>query len=232
MGASVLGIEGPIGVICGLKSEAACLEGAGASVRLGVSGASAARAEAEAEAMAEAGVRGLLSFGVSGALAPDLRSGDLLIADEVVVRDGEAWRADEAWRAGLRTMAPNARMAKLLGSDELISTVGAKAALYAASGAVAVDMETHAVARAAAKHGLPFAALRAVADEAGGAIPQAASHGVAPDGGTRALAVVGAMMLRPQDIPGVLRLGRESALALKALRGVAVGAAQSKSHVV
>ncbi|HLO78401.1 MAG TPA: hypothetical protein VK196_18250, partial [Magnetospirillum sp.] len=42
---------------------------------------------------------------------------------------------------------------------------------HAATGAAAVDMESGAVARVAAQHGLPFLALRAIADPAGQSLP-------------------------------------------------------------
>ena len=42
-------------------------------------------------------MRGLISFGIAGALAPELRTGDLIIADTVMNDIGEIWRTHEPW---------------------------------------------------------------------------------------------------------------------------------------
>ncbi len=69
-------------------------------------------------------------------------------------------------------------------------SVAAKATLRAASGALAIDMESAAVAEAAAEAGVPFLVLRVIADPADRAIPPVALHGVAPDGSRRPWAVL------------------------------------------
>ena len=83
-------------------------------------------------------------------------------------------------------------------------------------------MESHAVAAAAARAGVPFIAVRAIADPAERAIPTSALAGLAPDGSTRPIAVVARLALRPWQIAGVIRLAADSAAALAALRGVAL----------
>ncbi len=82
----------------------------------------------------------------------------------------------------------------IAGADRPLVTPSQKQALFAATGAAAADMESHVAARAAAKHGLPFAVLRVVADPAERGLPPAALAGMAsrrdhgPDGGVRSLA--------------------------------------------
>ena len=59
-----------------------------------------------------------------------------------------------------------------------------KRALYLETGALAVDMESHIVARIGAARGLPVAAIRVITDPARRALPQAALAAVRPNGTT------------------------------------------------
>ena len=101
-----------------------------------------------------------------------------------------------------------------------MSTPAAKALLFASFGALAVDMESGAVAEACVRAGKPFAVLRAIADPAGRGIPALAMRGLGPEGETRPLAVAAGLLRRPGDLPALIRLGRDSQAALAAL-GVA-----------
>ena len=100
---------------------------------------------------------------------------------------------------------------------EVVASATAKAALYARTGAVAVDLESAAVARIARRHGLPFAVLRAVCDGAGRDLPRAAL--VALDGAGRigGLRVAWAAATRPWELVDLIRLGGDAARARHAL---------------
>jgi hypothetical protein len=79
-------------------------------------------------------------------------------------------------------------------------------------------MESHGAARAARTSGVPFAAVRAIADPASRALPPAALNAVAPDGSTKTLSVLMACAKAPGQFPALLQLGADSEAALKALR--------------
>lgn len=212
-----------IAVICGLKSEAAAVRAASSSgaLRIGVSGASAARAEALAKAFCRDGAKAVLSVGVSGGLAPSLQPGDLLIGETVRTRTGEEFPADPNLLAAiaLESVATTMQRAALFGADEIVATAAAKRRLYDRYDAAAVDMESHGAARAARMAGIPFAAVRAIADPASRALPEAALHAVTPDGGTRVMSVLLACAKSPGQFPAILQLGSDSDAALKSLRG-------------
>ncbi len=125
-----------------------------------------------AERLARIGVSGLLSFGLAGGLDPALAPGDLPVPRTVLEGDA-VFETDPALRARL---GPGAE-APLLGAQGVISGAGYKAILFQATGACAVDLESGAVARVAARHGLPFAVLRAVCDPAERTLPPAALVG-------------------------------------------------------
>jgi hypothetical protein len=72
---------------------------------------------------------------------------------------------------------------------------------------------------------VPLLVLRVIADPADRTIPASALGGMAEDGSTRALPVLGALLLRPREIPAIARLARDSRQAHQALGRVALGLA-------
>lgn len=211
-----------IGVICGLKSEAQTVSAAvdKSKIRIGISGADGKRAEEAATRLCQQGASAIVSVGMSGGLDPSLQSGDLVIGDEVIGDDGSHATSDPyligAIRRELETR--HAHVGTLFGSDEIIESAGKKAALLHNHGAIAVDMESHGAGRAAAQYGVPFIAIRAIADPADRALPPAALSAIAPDGSTRTLATLGAAIMKPGQFPELMKLGADSSAALKTLR--------------
>jgi adenosylhomocysteine nucleosidase len=213
-----------VGVVTGLRFEARCLRGLQLSIRY--SGGSAERARAETAGLVANGAAALVSFGLAGGLAPDLRAGDLLLPETVCTPAGGSASTDRAWRerldARLTAHGLRVRGGPIAGSDRVIASPGEKRALLAATGAAAVDMESHAVAVVASARGLPFLVLRAIADAADRAIPQTAIETLRPDGNIRALAVLGGVIRQPGQLFALLRLARDTAAALRTLRRAAV----------
>ena len=109
-------------------------------------------------------------------------------------------------------------MADLAGVDGPVVGAGDKAALHRKTGAVAADMESHVAARLAALHGLPFAAIRVVADPAGRTLPPAALVGMRPDGATDIASVLRALGRAPGQLPALIRTGLDARAAFAALK--------------
>ena len=102
-----------------------------------------------------AGCGGLISFGVAGGLAPNLKPGDCVIGSAVI--DKETTRAtDTRWARRLSAVIPGSIQGTIVGVREPIAHADEKQALHEQTGAVAVDMESHVVARAAEQHGVPW----------------------------------------------------------------------------
>lgn len=212
-----------LAVICGLKSEAAVVRAAAPKekVRLAVSGANAKRAETLAAQFCREGARAVVSVGVSGGLAPDLATGAIILGSAVRTRNGEEFPASASLIASLEAAGLTIATPRgiLFGSDVIVASTREKAALFDRYGAVAVDMESHGAARAARAAGLPFAAIRAIADPASRALPPAALNAVTPDGGARVFSVLLECAKAPRQFPALLQLGADSEKALKSLRG-------------
>lgn len=198
-----------LGIVCGLQSEKAALGPVGHPVA--VSGADPTRAYEGACRLAAAGARALVSVGLAGALAPGLQPGDLLLPDEVIEAGGQVFRP--------RTItASTAARGPLFGSDLLVTGGAEKARLANLTGAVAVDMESHAVARVARNRGLPLFVIRAIADPADQVLPPSAAHAVRPDGSVDTLRTVMGLLGRPGDLPQLVALGRQASRGLETLR--------------
>jgi adenosylhomocysteine nucleosidase len=130
----------------------------------------------------------IILSGFAGALHPDWRAGDLVIARNL--SSGE-WLE----RIGEVALAPGVRIGELFTAGEVIDSPRAKAGLRARTGADAVDMESAALHRTATDAGIPLLTIRSISDDAHSdlVVPAvllagAAEHGVA--GTTRLIAWV------------------------------------------
>jgi adenosylhomocysteine nucleosidase len=157
------------------------------------------------ESAARQGYRGIISFGVAGGLAANLRTGDWVVASAVL--EAQFTRStDAAWSSSLLAVIAGASYAPILGADAPIAEPMMKRELHRTTGAAAVDMESHVVARLAAAHGLAFAAVRVIVDPADRALPSAALLGMAPDGRADIWAVLRDVIARPWQLAQLIRV--------------------------
>ncbi len=198
-----------IAVVCAVPAERRAIAGLGGRIVVHVSGMGATAAARTAAAVASQGPRALLAAGFCGALADDLRVGDLVAADEVVDElTGRRHPADPA----LLAAAPG-RRGPLVSAARIARTRGERARLPG----LAVDLESAAVAEAAGAAGVPFLALRAVTDETRHRMP--ALDGAADASGRLTPRGCATHLARhPGDLPALLRLVPAARTAGRALR--------------
>lgn len=214
------GSSATVGVLAGFGAEARWLRGL--DVRVAFSGGSSERARSEAQRLVDGGAAALVSFGLAGGLAPELRPGDLLLPKAVRGNGGVSWSVNQSWHQRVLTrlaaggLEPKQHV--LAGRDSIVATAADKRALFEATGARAVDMESHAVAEIAAGTGIPFLVLRALADPSEQVVPQVAREALRPDGRVRIRATFGGLLRQPAELMALFRLARQSALALASLR--------------
>jgi len=160
-----------------------------------------------------AGCRSIISFGVGGGLAPDLLPGDCVVASAII--DYPAVRpTDPLWSRKLGETIPDARHGPIMGVNSVVSDPPDKRKLHAFTRAVAVDMESHLVARLADAHGL---AVRVIIDPAHRAVPPAALLAMAPGGSTDVSAMVQEILARPSQVSPLMRLAADAIVARAAL---------------
>ncbi len=214
------------GFLVGLGFEAAILKRAGGSppplIAIARQG-DAAATRARLEDLIKAGADCLVSFGIAGAIDPALRPGTLLLPEAVIDQaDGCSIATDPDWRQAMagRSACIGGGMLTL---QEAVTTPAAKARLFNDTGAVAVDMESAIAGRLAAERRLPFLVVRAIADDAGQSLPDAALAGVDAEGGVRPWATLAALLQRPGDIGALIALGRAMGVAKSTLARMAQG---------
>jgi adenosylhomocysteine nucleosidase len=223
------------GVVAALVAEARTLgsrarQGAGpAAVGDGtlvmVSGMGLAAAAAAAQSLLDAGATALVSWGLAGGLDPALPAGTICLPTLVISETGASFGTAHHWREAVAAaIASRRRVAdgKLLSNPRAIVDVAGKAAAFRHTGAVAVDMESSAVAEVAAQHRVPFLAVRVIVDAAGDAVPGAARALTAGGSGQVNIAhLLRGLAGTPGDIVPLLRLARRYRLATRALASVA-----------
>ena len=147
------------------------------------------------------GFEGIILAGLAGALDPALRIGD-------VVCDGTGERAwpDLTIKRG-----------KIYTADHLVATVEEKERLFRETGCLAVDMEGELVRKGAESAGIPFLHIRAISDLARQNVPERMLNWIDDVGRARPSRVTGDLIAHPLMIPSMIRLGRQSRLAVRRL---------------
>jgi hopanoid-associated phosphorylase len=192
--------------VTGLKREAEIAGGPGVVAVAG--GGDAAGLAAKLDAL-HGDITGVISIGLAGALSPLMKVGEAVIADQIHFGQ-DSWRCDNLWRVALAAKIKGAHQGPLAGSDVILHDRAAKAALYNATGALAVDMESHIAARFAAARGLRLAALRIISDDATHALPPATLVAMTPEGGIALGQVLWSVAKNPLQLPALIRTGLAS----------------------
>ncbi|RKP48374.1 phosphorylase [Trinickia fusca] len=209
----------PVIAVTGMAFEARIARGAG------MQAVYAARADLLERALNEAlarGAAGVVSFGTAGGLAPDLEPGTVVIADAIDgpfgrVQTDVEWSERMAAELAATPLRSALRRGTLAAVGAPVVTVADKAALHRVSGALAVDMESHIVAKMAAERGLPFAVCRAIVDPAWRTLPPAAMAGLRDDGTTAVMPVLVSLAKAPRQLGALLRVAADARAARIAL---------------
>jgi len=131
-------------------------------------------AEAAARSLFEEGsFAAALALGVAAGLTPHLRTGDLIVGDRVIShrRNGtsrQSFPCDssllESALTIIRRSGDRHHLGSLLTVERIVVSAEEKRGLAAESGALAVDMESAAIASTAAARAVPFLAIRGILD--------------------------------------------------------------------
>jgi adenosylhomocysteine nucleosidase len=178
---------------------------------LAVTGDGRARAERAAMALCqEFRPAALYGAGIAGALSSSLRLFDIVVARQVCDASGAAPDPDPELLSRARCLGDPAAVI-LVTVDRPIVDPGQKASLAAALAPeepAAADMESSGWARAAARAGVPYAIVRAVADTSSEPLPEYLGRSVGPEGGIRRGRVVVFALAHPATVPALYRMRR------------------------
>jgi adenosylhomocysteine nucleosidase len=200
--------------VTGLAIEARIASDPGVHAVAG--GGDARRLAAALESEIARGANAVISFGIAGGLVEDAVPGMWLIASAIVT-PASRWQCDAAWAGSLAKRLRGALITELAGVDAPIADPVAKRALHRATGATAVDTESHIAAEIAAAHGLAFAAFRVIADPARRRLPAATAVALEPNGRINRAAILGSLARRPSQLPLLVRTAIDARIAFRAL---------------
>ena len=251
------GLNHRLGIICALRSEARCFKHgklpAQQPVELNektlliLSGMGRGRARQAAQNLVDAGADCLAVVGTAGALAPSLRSGDLVVAQQVCEENEKytvsaglseqaiKWLSRESdGRPGyfarncpqivlrvlkvLRMSQTRIHKGLLACATEPVASAAQKQKLFERTGALAVDMESAGALEIAGRYGLPTLVLRAIIDDAGMALPDTALRRVDAFGEVDATRLMLDLARSPVQIPTIARLAHAAHCANTTLK--------------
>ena len=227
--------------IAGVRGFRARLRPGGAEIATVATGLGPIRArEAAIHALDALGSFDLIVVaGVAGALSPGLKPGDLVLADRIIETDPDTLAAARTFAtapAQLEAVGRSLADARidfssgaLLTSLRILVTADQKRRANQQTGAIAVDMETAAIAAEAAARGLTVVAIRAIIDGVGDELSGAAladEHGE-----IHPFRIAGFLLRHPGGLLKLPRLARNMSRATRALAGaleaVAAGSTQA-----
>ncbi|MDQ7090149.1 MAG: phosphorylase [Methylococcales bacterium] len=169
------------------------------------------------------GAKGLISWGCAGALARDLKAGDLLFPEKIIPAKGDSLRVSEHWLAHIKKNLPVIhRSVSLVESLAIIETSEKKKKLHQQTQAVAVDMESAAIVETAEKAGLKSLVIRTISDPVTLNFPPAVSYALNSDGEIMLAKLLRYLLTHPQQIPALMKLGLNFKAAKNKLKAVAV----------
>jgi len=174
--------------------------------------------------------KGLISLGVAGGLLPNLSAGTCVVGSEILWGT-ERLMTDPNWSQRLLRAIPDSIYGKIVGVATPIVYTEAKHNLYVATRAVAVDMESHIVGSAAAANGLPFVAIRVIADPAERPLPQVALAAMRPNGTINLAQLVLSLMKDPRDLWSLVQTAQDAFAARAKLRRVCTDPARIVADV-
>ena len=189
------------------------------------SGAGAKNATAAAELLIGKGATQLISWGCAAALDTTLKPGDLILADRLIDAADDEIAVNRNWHEYVKNLlTPHINCIHtgcLTESANIISSSKEKLHLQLITEAIALDMESIPVAKAATKKALPFLAVRVIVDPADMDLPRSIAYAANTEGDIVLSRLFLFLALHPTELPGLIRLGLYFNAAKSTLKRVA-----------
>jgi adenosylhomocysteine nucleosidase len=156
--------------------------------------------------------RWVISAGFAGGLHPALKQGDILMANEIADLAGRRLAIDFKISPEALARTPGLHVGRLLTVDSVVSEPADKRALGESHGALAVDMESSAVAEVCRDQRVKFLSVRVISDAVDHELPRDIDHLVRQKSTLgRIGAVTGAIVRRPSSVKDMWQL-KEAAI--------------------
>ena len=170
-------------------------------------------------------VSALVSWGTAGALTENIHAGDLLLADSVISIDGNKYSFDTEWNNRIANELCNTslkiRHGMIAHTQEVLATTEDKRSLHEKTNALAVDMESIAIAQLANDALLPCVSVRAIVDLASQCIPETIIKNTDIFGRPALFPIFSSLIKKPGLITELIKLGIGMRAATRTLNTVA-----------
>ena len=179
-----------------------------------------AAAEASRAIIAAHQPQWIVAAGFAGALSAELRRFDVVMANSVMDSSGNRLAIDVKVDPGAEDSSAGFWVGRLLSVDHVVRRPEAKRHLARQYGALAVDMESYAVAQVCHTHRVRYLAIRVITDLADEELPADVQRLLnQASGAARLGAAVGALWRRPGSAKDMLRLREHAIVASDRLAG-------------
>lgn len=193
------------------------------NVLLTCSGAGPENAEKASQRLIDKGAKRLISWGCAAALSTGLKPGDLVLPSTLLTEEKISLSIGSPWfdrvSEHLSTLSPV--IGTLIESASVVANSTDKKIIYAQSNAIALDMESLAVAKIAAHHHLPVLVIRCIADPVSMDLPLAVSYALNKQGDVVLGKLLYFLLTHPNELPRLIKLGLHFKAAKDTLKSVA-----------
>jgi len=187
------------------------------------SGAGPKNAATASQLLIDRGAERLISWGCAAALAPQLKPGDLVLPEQLYSESKQQLAIDSGWlihiKQSLSALKPNS--GALAESSVIVAESAEKKKIYQQSKAVALDMESIAVAKIAKQQNMPVMVIRCIADPVDMSLPKAVSYALNKQGDVVLSKLLWFLLTHPFELPGLIKLGLHFNAAKNKLKLVA-----------
>ena len=184
-----------------------------------VSGPGYENATHAAQELLAEGTEILVSWGLAGGLDPSMMPAQIVVGSTVISANGDTLKSDDL--IGNRLMDVLSDLQPIKGpiytSTYPVSSAAEKSKLHSTHAAIAVDMESAAIAHVAREANAKFAAIRCIIDPSEFDLPPAAEKGIRANGRLNTMLILGHLLKQPWDIGQLIRLANWYRAALRKL---------------
>jgi adenosylhomocysteine nucleosidase len=168
--------------------------------------------------------RWVISAGLAGGLHPSLKRGDVIMPDFILDEDGHRLAIDFRISHQQQSATPGLHVGPLLTIDHVAFKPAQKRQLGQRHGALAVDMETLAVAEICRREKQRFLAVRVISDAVDDELPADVEHLMTRNTLARKIgAAAGTFVRRPSTVKELWKLRETVLMCAKTLGGFLEG---------
>jgi adenosylhomocysteine nucleosidase len=220
----VVALPEELSTLTSKKIDKGCCVFISDAIVLAYSGAGADNARTASELLITQGATRLISWGCAAALSETLKPGDLVLADALIDAELTQLGIDPEWLRFTKNLLSShlqVHTGYLAESKSIVATDKDKQHLHTQTGAIALDMESIAIAKVAQQNNLSFLAIRAIADPVNMDLPKAINHSLNNEGDIVLSKLLSFIVLHPAELPGLIKLGLHFNAAKNTLKLIA-----------